>query len=102
MSGFKQNGEITLPAQPLPLVAENVFIERTPEDNPLPFDEVKHLLPKPLWENGEDYIRCYWKAWEIAFRNLHKPVPDTGFVSNFTPANYIDTYQLKYTIFSRF
>jgi len=84
MSGFKQNGEITLPAQPLPLVAENVFIERTPEDNPLPtFDEVKHLLPKPLWENGEDYIRCYWKAWEIAFRNLRKPVAGTGFVSNF-------------------
>lgn len=84
MDFFKQNDEFTLPSSPLPLVAENSFITKKPEDTPLPvYEEIKDRLPVPLWEGHEDAIDCYWKAWQLAFGNLGKPVPGSGFVSNF-------------------
>ena len=84
MDFFKQNDEITLPQQPLPLVAENYFITKEPDTTPLPtYEESKDKLPLPTWEGHDDYIRCYWRAWELAFGNLGTPVPGTGFVSNF-------------------
>ena len=84
MDFFKQNDEITLPPQPVPLVAENYFITKEPDTTSLPtFEEAKDKLPLPTWEGHEDYIRCYWRAWELAFGNLGSPVPGTGFVSNF-------------------
>lgn len=65
---------------------ENEFINLPPSDEALPvFEEIKHLLPIPVWDNNEDAIRCYFRAWEIAFKNLKKPEPGSGFI-----ANYID------------
>ena len=72
---------------PDPFVKENKFIKQTAEQRELPeFDEVKALLPQPEWGNHDHTIACYWKAWELAFKNLRQPTPANGFV-----ANYIDT-----------
>jgi len=66
---------------------ENKFRFATPEDRELPqFENIKSSLPAPFWENHTSTIDCYWKAWELAFRNLRKPTPENGFI-----ANYIDT-----------
>ena len=81
---FKQNDEITTPKEPTLLVAENVFVNKKAEDTVLPvFDEAVKKLPEPVWDGHNDYINCYWKAWELAFRNLKKPVDGTGFVADF-------------------
>lgn len=83
MEFFLQNGEMTI-LGPSPLVAENSFINKTPDSEPLPvFEEVKNQLPIPIWDNHPDHIRCYWRSWELAFSNLCRPLPGTGFVSNF-------------------
>ena len=82
MEFFMQNGELTITS--LPLVEENSFIVKTPDNTPLPvYEEIKNLLPNPIWEGHEDYLKCYWKTWKLAFGNLRSPIPGTGFVSNF-------------------
>jgi len=83
MDFFKQNAELTLP--PLsPLVAENSFLTKTPDTKPLPvYEDIKSKLPNPIWEGHEDHLSAYWWAWSMAFANLKKPVPGTGFVSSF-------------------
>lgn len=65
----------------------NWFLAAPVETNELPeFSKVKPLLPQPAWAGHQDAIDCYWKAWEIAFRNLRRPTAQNGFV-----ANYLDT-----------
>jgi hypothetical protein len=67
-----------------PRVANNPFIGRQIEKNPLPvYEEVKEKLPLPIWEGHDDAVECYKTAWEIAFRNLRKADAYSGFVSNF-------------------
>jgi len=83
MFGFRQNAEFTIPEESA-LVKENVFLRRKPEENDLPrYEAVKDQLPEPVWEGMEPYLNAYWRAWELAFKNLKKPVPGSGFVSNF-------------------
>ncbi len=86
MNFFEQNAELTIPEQSS-LVAENEFIDQTPSLCELPdYESIKEKLPKPIWQNHEDYIDCYFKAWRLAFGNLCKGDAATGFVSD-----YIDT-----------
>lgn len=67
-----------------PRVAKNTFIGRSAEKSPVPtYEEAKSKLPSPIWENHDDAIKCYNKAWEIAFKNLRTANPYSGFVSNF-------------------
>ncbi|MBQ4324919.1 MAG: glycoside hydrolase [Clostridia bacterium] len=67
-----------------PYVEKNPFLTMQAEDTPLPtYEEAKGRLPRPIWEGHEDALACYDKAWEIAFRNLRRPVAEAGFVSNF-------------------
>ena len=67
--------------------AENSFILQKREKKKLPtYEKEKENLPRPVWEGHGDAIDCYYKAWEIAFRNLRRPAATSGFVSN-----YIDT-----------
>ena len=69
---------------PCTYVSENTFVGREPEDAPLPtYEEARDRLPKPVWEGHYDAIACYDKAWQIAFGNLRRPTPGSGFVSNF-------------------
>ena len=88
MDFFKQNAELTIPEMST-LVKENVFLTKTPDTDPLPvYEEIKENLPQPVWEGHEDHVNCYWKAWELAFGNLRKPVPGSGFVSNFIDTDF--------------
>lgn len=65
-----------------PLVKQNQFKTMAPDLSPLPtFEGSRHLLPKPSWQGHDDVIRCYWRAWEIAFSNLRRPTPENGFVA---------------------
>ena len=87
MITFKQNNEITYDDKEL--MEENSFIGEEIDTTPLPvYNEVKASLPQPIWENHKDYIDCYWKAWEIAFRNLRQPKENTGFVTNYIDAAF--------------
>lgn len=62
----------------------NPFINASVSDMPLiTYEEIRHLLPRPIFDGHEDYIACYDFAWRIAFKNTLKPEPESGFVSNF-------------------
>ena len=87
MITFKQNNEITYDDKEL--MEENSFIGAKIDTTPLPvYNEVKASLPQPVWENHKDYIDCYWKAWEIAFRNLRQPKENTGFITNYIDSGF--------------
>ena len=74
-----------------PQVEKNTFINMPMEKAELPkYDEIKDRLPSPVWEGHDDAIACYYKAWQIAFRNLRQPVEGTGFVSNFIDTAFND------------
>jgi hypothetical protein len=69
------------------VVKENSFI-KAPADRSFPptLLEVKDVLPHPTWEGRESSIACYWKAWELAFKNLRRVHVGNKFI-----APYIDT-----------
>lgn len=70
-----------------PLVEENAFLTRTPQQTDAPFfEQARALLPQPHWDANPTAIACYWKIWEIAFGNIGHPTPENDFVSS-----YIDT-----------
>ncbi len=89
MVPFKQNNEITYDDKEL--MEENTFIGAEVENTEIPaFDAVRGKLPQPIWNDHNDYIDCYWKAWEIAFSNLRKPKKGTGFITNYIDAAFND------------
>jgi hypothetical protein len=51
-----------------------------------PFQQARELLPSPVWKGNDLAIDMYWKAWEIAFKNIKDPAPESGFI-----CSYIDT-----------
>lgn len=68
---------------------KNPFINRKPNFNELPdFQLSKDRLPEPIWDSQPDYIKAYYKAWEIAFSNLGKPTEKNGFVSPYIDAAF--------------
>lgn len=72
-------------------VKENVFLKTVAEKEDLPiFEDVKGILPEPFWEGHDDAISCYWKVWELAFKNLRKPTRENGFVTNFIDTAFND------------
>jgi hypothetical protein len=69
-----------------PFVEKNTFIGAEPEKAELPkYQDIKTMLPRPFWKGHDDYIACYDKTWELAFKNLRKAnyKGEAGFVSNF-------------------
>lgn len=66
-------------------VKENVFFNRIPDKSDPPvFEKLRDKLPQPVWQARQDVISGYWKAWEIAFRNIRKAEPEVnGFISPF-------------------
>jgi hypothetical protein len=52
------------------------------------FEATREKLPSPIFGEDPAYVRCYWKAWELAFRNFHEPAKDSGFVSQFIDAAF--------------
>lgn len=79
---FKVNGNLYYSKNPY--AEKNTFLTQPVQTDPLPvYDEIKDQLPRPCWSGHDDAIACYYKAWEIAFRNLRPANEKTGFVSNF-------------------
>ena len=67
-----------------PIVVENRFPQQTPVfTEPPSWEDSRALLPQPFWTGHDEAIRCYWRVWELAWKNLMAPKPDTGFVSPF-------------------
>ena len=74
-----------------PLVGENEFLRMPPKDvEPPSFDEAWEMLPRPFWEGHEDVLACYRGAWELAFGNLRRPEPGSGFVASFIDTAFND------------
>ena len=40
-------------------------------------------LPQPFWAGHDDAIACYWRVWELAWKNVMAPNRDTGFIAPF-------------------
>jgi hypothetical protein len=58
---------------------------------PLPkFEQTKSQLPSPIFDENPLWIDLYWKTWELAFKNLHEPAPQSGFVSQFVDTAFND------------
>src|SRR5262245_39191902 len=67
-----------------PLVARNTFLAMAPDAAALPaFDQARRLLPEPFWDGHAAAIACATKAWQLAFANLRRPEPASGFVARF-------------------
>lgn len=70
-----------------PLVAQNTFKTASPDRSAPPaLLEVKHLLPQPFWTGAASAIACYWRVWELSFKNIRRVHAGNHFV-----APYIDT-----------
>lgn len=65
------------------------FSKKRYTPKPLPtFDNLRNQLPSPVYDDNPLWVKTYWKAWELAFRNFHQPAPGTGYVSNFIDAAF--------------
>jgi hypothetical protein len=89
------------------LTGDNVFAEqgmyfgkKQYEPQPLPaFETTRDKLPAPIFDEDPNYVRCYGKAWELAFKNFHEPAPGSGFVSPFIDAAFNENIFLWDTCF---
>ena len=52
------------------------------------FDPTRDKLPAPIYDENPLYVRMYWKAWELGFRNFYEPQAGSGFVSQFIDASF--------------
>ena len=65
------------------------FGKKSYDAKPLPkFEEMRSQLPSPVYDDNPVFVRLYWKAWELAFRNFHEPAAHSGFVSQFIDAAF--------------
>jgi len=65
------------------------FAKKAYEAKPLPkFAKLRSHLPSPIYDDNPVLVRLYWKAWGLAFRNLHEPASQSGFVSQFIDAAF--------------
>ena len=65
------------------------FAKKKYVPKPLPvFENTKDKLPAPIYDEHPNYVSCYWKAWELAFKNFHEPSPQSGFVSQYIDAAF--------------
>jgi len=82
------NGQAPLQAGQKEVLGQ-YFAKKVYKSAPLPkFEELKDQLPAPIYDDDPLWIKTYWKAWELAFRNFHEPAPQTGFVSQFIDAAF--------------
>lgn len=55
--------------------------EYVPAALPL-FEESRAMLPSPVWDKNPEWVRLYWKAWDIAFSSLRQPPAGSPLVAN--------------------
>jgi hypothetical protein len=59
------------------------------EAKPLPeWETTKNFLPKPIYDDNKLFVELYYKAWEIAFKNIYEPNNENGFVSQYIDAAF--------------
>jgi glycogen debranching enzyme len=59
--------------------SKNIYV-----DKPTPtFEANKDNLPSPILEDKPEWIKLYWKAWELAFEHFKQPPMGSPFVSNY-------------------
>ena len=74
-----------------PLVEYNAFRTAEPDRSfPPDFHESRGLLPEPYGDGLDDALACYWKAWELAFRNLLRVHRGNGFVAPYVETAFND------------
>ena len=47
------------------------------------FNAVKDQLPSPVLDDNPEWVKLYWKAWELAFKHYKKPPQGSPFVSDY-------------------
>jgi len=74
-----------------PLVARNSFLAMAPDAAAPPtFAEARPALPEPFWDGHAPAIDCAVKTWRLAFANLRRPDPASGFVARFIDPAFND------------
>jgi|GEM_PF-21655 len=63
------------------------------------YETFKQAVPTPILSGRPGWIEMYWKCWEIAFDHLRRPVPESGFVSNYLDEAFCDNIFQWDTIF---
>ena len=49
-------------------VKNNVYLNTEIQtDEVLSYEEIKHHLPRPVWNGHNEAVDCYYKSWELAF-----------------------------------
>ncbi|WP_158797431.1 trehalase family glycosidase [Pedobacter sp. L105] len=72
-----------------PIVQHNEYLKKNPDlQLPVTFKNSQSKLPEPVWPARKDVLLCYWKAWEIAFSNLHQVTKENGFISPYIDAAF--------------
>jgi hypothetical protein len=67
-----------------PFALKNPFrIQKRTNSRRPTFEQAKAHLPAPIWDGHDKAISCYWKAWQLAFRNLQPATARNDFVSDF-------------------
>lgn len=66
---------------------------------PETFEEVRDSLPEPILRGRQTWLDCYWYAVRLAYRHIHTPTEESGFVSNFVDAAFNDDIFLWDTAF---
>ncbi|MCA9956206.1 MAG: hypothetical protein KC434_15865, partial [Anaerolineales bacterium] len=70
-----------------PLVAQNPFRQQSYAAQTWPnFAAAKAMLPRPILPEQQKWVTLYWRAWELAWKNLSQPQPASGFVANYLDA----------------
>jgi len=76
---------------PNPLYQQNGFVKQKPSLDEVPdYQLVKSKMPVPFWSGRKEVIDCYWKAWELAFRNVKKATAANRFVQPYISPAFND------------
>lgn len=76
------------------------FAKKQYQPQPLPrWADTRGLLPAPVLDEHPEWVRMYWRTWELAFRNFHEPAPGSPYVSQFIDAAFNDNIFLWDTVF---
>ncbi|MCZ7668701.1 MAG: hypothetical protein M5U34_16650 [Chloroflexi bacterium] len=69
---------------PEPAAAKNPFLEKSEPSlriQNFKFSGGQALLPQPVLPEHDGWLEMYWRAWQIAWSNLHRGTAANGFVS---------------------
>ena len=93
--------QITTCQIPNPRVENNLFRRQTYKSSPIPsFSEAKSLLPAPVLPEHPGWVEMYWRAWEMAWSNIRRPKPETGFIANYLQTAASDNVLLWDSVFT--